>query len=261
MLPIEIKGAPLFAALSDAQLARALARATTLELDEGQWLFRQDDAATRFFFVRSGQMRLFRLAADGSEKIIELVGAGQTFAEALMFMGTGRYPVCAAALSPARLLAIDAADFAAMLRESPETCFALLGDLSRRLHGLIAEIDSLTLVSATGRVARWLLARLPRGAYSQPASQPGPQRNPGLVSERDADLAALTLDVRKAVLASRLSISPETWSRITRRLTADGIIQVDGQRIVILDRAALQALADEDHGDQPPTAAKRSPPA
>jgi len=229
----DVKQAPLLAALSDAQLARVSAHATTVDLDEAEWLFSQDDPATRFFFVQSGQMRLFRLSADGSEKIIELVGAGQTFAEALMFMGTGRYPVCAAALSPARLLSIDAADFVAMLRESPETCFALLGDLSRRLHGLIAEIDSLALVSATGRVARWLLARLPKHSYS------------GELSERAAGLGTLALDVRKSVIASRLSIKPETWSRITRRLAEDGVIAVDGQRIAILDLPALQALADE----------------
>jgi len=228
-----MKQSPLFAALSDAQLQRVQARATTLNLAEGEWLFKQDDAAQRFYFVRSGQMRLFRLAADGSEKIIELVGAGQTFAEALMFMGTGRYPVCAAALSPVKLLSIDAADFAAMLRESPETCFALLGDLSRRLHGLIAEIDSLALVSATARVARWLLARLPKEPHS------------GQDSERTGGLGALALDLRKSVIASRLSIKPETWSRITRRLAEDGVIAVDGQRIAILDLAALRALADE----------------
>ena len=228
-----MKESPLFAAFSAEQLERVHARATTLDLAEGEWLFKQDDAAQRFYFVRAGQMRLFRLAADGSEKIIELVGAGQTFAEALMFMGTGRYPVCAAALSPARLLSIDAADFAAMLRESPETCFALLGDLSRRLHGLIAEIDSLALVSATGRVARWLLARLPKAPHS------------GQGSERAGGSGALALDLRKSVIASRLSIKPETWSRITRRLAEDGVIAVDGQRIAILDLAALRALADE----------------
>ncbi|MGB5833767.1 MAG: Crp/Fnr family transcriptional regulator [Thiohalocapsa sp.] len=226
----DLTQAPLMAALSDAQLARVRAHATRLDLAEGEWLFSQDDAATRFYFVGSGQMRLFRSSADGDEKVIELVSAGQTFAEALMFMGTGRYPVCAAALSPVRLIAIDATDFVAMLRESPETSFALLGDLSRRLHGLIAEIDSLTLVSATGRVARWLLARLP------PADRAADQTENG---------RALALDVRKSVLASRLSIKPETWSRITRRLSEDGIITVDGQRIAVLDRAALQVLADE----------------
>lgn len=229
MLAIAIQRAPLFAALSDQQLARVLTRAETLDLDEGQWLFRQGDLSKRFFFVISGQLRLFRLAADGSEKIIELVQAGQTFAEALLFMGTDRYPLCAAALSPARLLSIDATDFAAMLHESPETCFALLGNLSRRLHGLIAEIDSLTLVSATGRVARWLLAQVPEEVDSQPGSMQD----------------SLALDVRKSVLASRLSIQPETWSRITRRMAEDGIISVNGQHIVILDRTALQNLAEE----------------
>ena len=233
MMKRALNEAPLFATLSNEQRARVLAHATTLDLAEGEWLFKQNDVAQRFFFVHAGQMRLFRLATDGSEKIIELVGAGQTFAEALMFMGTGRYPVCAAALSPARLLAIDAADFVAMLRESPETCFALLGDLSRRLHGLIAEIDSLALVSATGRVARWLLARLPKESGSGEGSEPG------------AGQGVLALDMRKSVLASRLSIKPETWSRITRRLAEDGVIAVDGQRIAILDRAALQVLADE----------------
>jgi CRP-like cAMP-binding protein len=228
-LDAELKQAPLLAALNDAQLARVVAHATRIALDEGEWLFSQDDAATRFFFVRSGQMRLFRLSAEGDEKVIELVSTGQTFAEALMFMGTGRYPVCAAALGPARLIAIDAADFVAMLRESPETSFVLLGDLSRRLHGLIAEIDSLTLVSATGRIARWLLARLP----AEPEDRGGEGRR------------ALALDVRKSVLASRLSIKPETWSRITRRLSEDGIIAVDGHRITVLDRSALRALADE----------------
>jgi CRP-like cAMP-binding protein len=217
-----LRQAPLLAALTDAQLERVEQRATSLRLDEGQWLFSQDDPATRFYFVRRGKVRLFRLSADGDEKIIELVGPGQTFAEALMFMGTGRYPVCAAALDSTELMAIDVEDFAAMLRESPETCFALLGALSQRLHRLIAEIDNLTLHSATGRVARWLLAQLPDGG------------------------GELALSVRKAVIASRLSIKPETWSRITRRLAERRIIAVDGQRISVLDRGALQRLAEED---------------
>ncbi|MFP4280639.1 MAG: Crp/Fnr family transcriptional regulator [Halochromatium sp.] len=138
-LATDLRQAPLLAALSPAQLARLLQRASQVRLAAGQMLFRQEEPAARFYFVRSGQIRLFRLSSDGGEKIIELIRAGQTFAEALLFMGTGRYPVCAAALTEAQVVSIDAADFAAMLRESPETCFALLGDLSRRLHTMIAE--------------------------------------------------------------------------------------------------------------------------
>ncbi|MBK5939318.1 Crp/Fnr family transcriptional regulator [Halochromatium roseum] len=222
-LATDLRQAPLLAALSPAQLARLLQRASQVRLTAGQMLFHQEAPAERFYFLRSGQIRLFRLSSDGGEKIIELIRAGQTFAEALLFMGTGRYPVCAAALTEAQVVSIDAADFAAMLRESPETCFALLGDLSRRLHAMIAEIDSLTLLSAQGRVARWLL------------------RN----SQAEASASVIRLNVTKAVLASRLSIQPETWSRVTRRLVDAGVISVDGERIEIRDRAALQALADE----------------
>jgi CRP-like cAMP-binding protein len=217
----ELRRATLLAALSDRQLERLLQRAARLHLGRGQMLFHQDEPAQRFYFVRSGQMRLFRLSSDGDEKVIELIQAGQTFAEALLFMGTGRYPVCAAALEETELVSIDGPDFVAMLRESPETCFALLGDLSRRLHAMIAEIDSLALLSAQGRVARWLLRNS------------APER------------PTLKLEVTKSVLASRLSIQPETWSRVTRRLIDKGVIAVAGEWIEIQDREALHDYADE----------------
>lgn len=217
----ELRRAPLLSALSDQQLERLLQRAALLHLGRGQMLFHQDEPAQRFYFVRSGQMRLFRLSSDGDEKVIELVQASQTFAEALLFMGTGRYPVCAAALKATELVSIDGPDFVAMLRESPETCFALLGDLSRRLHAMIAEIDSLALLSAQGRVARWLLRNS------------APER------------PTLKLEVTKSVLASRLSIQPETWSRVTRRLIDKGVIAVAGEWIEIRDRDALHDYANE----------------
>ncbi|MFP4247016.1 MAG: Crp/Fnr family transcriptional regulator [Halochromatium sp.] len=217
-----LRQAPLLAPLSDEEIGRLRARAQIRRLKAGQWLFAQDDPAEHFFFVHSGQIRLFRLSAEGEEKIIELIGPGQTFAEALMFMGTGRYPVCAAALSSSELLAIDAADFAAMLRDSPDTCFALLGGLSQRLHALIAEIDNLALHSASVRFARWLLAELP------------------------ADADELTLAWPKATLASRLTIKPETWSRITRRLSDQGVMTVSGQQIRVHDRCALRRLGELD---------------
>ncbi|MGQ9659954.1 MAG: Crp/Fnr family transcriptional regulator [Thermochromatium sp.] len=132
-----------------------------------QLLFSQGDPASRFYLLLSGQMRLFRLSPEGAEKVIEIVSPGQTFAEALMFLNAPRYPVCAAALADSELIAIDSSDFAAMLRESVDTCFVLLGALSQRLRGLIGEIDALAAyrdqprrplsglaTAARGRVAR-----------------------------------------------------------------------------------------------------------
>ena len=215
----DLRKAPLLSRLTDAQLERVRQRAVQRRLNEGELLFAQGNAAERFYLVQSGQMRLFRLAPGGSEKVIEIVSPGQTFAEALMFLQAPRYPVSAAALEPTRLIAIDACDFAAMLRGSVDTCFVMLGALSQRLRALIGEIDELTLHSAKTRVARYLLARCP------------------------ADQRALVLDVSKGVLASRLSITPETFSRVTKQLVTDGVIVVHGAHVTVLDHAALSRAA------------------
>ena len=167
-------------------------------------------------------MRLFRLSPEGAEKVIEIVNPGQTFAEALMFLNAPRYPVCAAALAPSELIAIDARDFTVMLRESVDTCLLLLGALSQRLRGLIGEIDDLTLHTATSRVARYLAAKMPPGERT------------------------LELDVRKGVLASRLSVQPETFSRVIKSLSGQGVICVQGNQVTILDPPALWAVAELD---------------
>lgn len=215
-----LRTAPLLSALSDVQLQRVSAHAVSQTLDEGQWLFSQGDPAKRFFLVQKGQIRLFRLSPEGAEKVIEIVSPGQTFAEALMFLNAPRYPVCAAALSPAEVIGIDARDFAAMLRESVDTCFVVLGALSQRLRGLIGEIDNLTLHTAKSRVARYLLSHCPE------------------------DRRAFALDVRKGVLASRLSVKAETFSRVIKQLTQDGAIEVHGSHITIQNRGVLIDLAE-----------------
>lgn len=215
-----LRRAPLLSGLSREHLERVAATAVPLHLDEGQWLFSQGDPARRFYFVDQGQLRLFRLSPEGAEKIIEIVSPGQTFAEALMFLKAPRYPVCAAALEQTALIGIDAAPFAAMLRESVDTCFVVMGALSQRLRGLIGEIDNLTLHTAKSRVARYLLTRVP------------------------ADRPDFALEVPKGVLASRLSITPETFSRVIRQLTQDGIVAVQGAQVTITDRAGLTALAE-----------------
>ncbi|BCO32165.1 transcriptional regulator [Thiohalobacter sp. COW1] len=210
----------LFARLTPAQLDRAAQRARLLRLDEGQPLFAQGDPADRFFYVVSGQIKLSRLSPEGNEKVIDIVSAGNTFAEALMFLEGPAYPVNATALGPCELVSIDSRDFAAMLRDSIDTCFLLMGDMSQRLRGLIAEIDNLSLQSGTCRVASYLLKMAPE------------------------DQDEFRLDIPKGVMASRLSVKPETFSRILRNLQDSGILSIRGAQVTIHDRDALEDRAE-----------------
>ena len=210
----------LFSRLSDAQVARVARTAGRVRLDENENLFEQGGEARRFYLLLSGQIKLYRLSAAGTEKIIEIVTPGHTFAEALMFLDRPAYPVSATALQPAELISVSSAEFAAVLRESTDTCFLIMGDMSQRLRGLVQEIDELTLQSATCRVASYLLNQ---------------------TCETDN---ALVLEVPKQVLAARLSVTPETFSRILRRLADEGIIRVDRDVVRVENRPALSRSAD-----------------
>ena len=216
----ELRTAHLFTQLSAEQLERVARKARRIGLAEGKALFSQGDPAERFFFVLSGQLKLFRLSPEGNEKVIEIITPGHTFAEALMFLERPRYPVGCVALLPSEVIAIDARDFNQMLRGSVETCLLLLGELSARLRGLVREIDELSLQSATCRIAGYLLKHAP------------------------ADTDEFQLDIPKGVIASRLSVKPETFSRIIRQLTESGMIEVHGSMVRIRDRAALRREAD-----------------
>lgn len=216
----QLRHGQLFSTLQEEQLARVASRASRVSLQEGESLFEQGDQASRFYLVLSGQIKLYRLSPAGNEKIIEIVMPGSTFAEALMFLDRPHYPVGAQALQSSTVISIDARDFAVMLKESVDTCFLLLGDMSQRLRGLLREIDELSLHSATCRFAAYLVQHAP------------------------ADTDSFSLPIAKQVLASRLSVKPETLSRIVKHMSEDGIISVSGSRIKIHNREALQDAAD-----------------
>ena len=218
----ELRRAYLFADMADEHLKILINSMQEPRLKAGEALFRHGQPADRFFFVRDGLIKLFRLSPEGDEKIIEIIRPGETFAEAIMFMGIqGRYPVSAEAVSESHLYAFEQKMFVGLLRESSDACFGLLASMSRRLHMLVNQIESLTLQNATYRLVAYLLEEIPHDARSSPEVQ---------------------LTTPKGVIASRLAIQPETLSRILAKLRQGGLIEVHGNHITIRDVQALRNL-------------------
>lgn len=210
---------PLFSALNPAQREAVLKTVVLIELKAGEILFEHGQQAERFFFVQQGQIQLFRTSEDGDEKVIDIVPTGQLFAEAVMFMDKQHYPVNSKALKDSQLLSISNTSFRNILQDSVETCFRLMADMSRRLHMQVNEIYDLSLHNATYRLIHHLLQSLPDEGHKQ---------------------TEVSLSYPKNVLASRLSIKPETFSRIMSRLKQRKIIDVQGSHIVLRDIPALQ---------------------
>jgi len=213
-----VKKTHLFHGLNEQQLDKVLTHSCLHKLKKEQILFNQGDNVNCFYLVLSGMVKLFRVSPDGQEKVIEVVNSGDTFAEALMFLDNPNFPVSAASLSDAQVVSFNATNFLNMLNQSPDTCLTLLGSMSQRIRGLVQEIDNLSVQTGRQRLAAYLL-------------------------ELAGDDDALHLPVAKSVLASRLSIKPETFSRIIKQLRNSETISVDGADIKILDQDQLEDFA------------------
>jgi len=217
----EFKLIPLFQALDDDQLKTIFATTRKVSLPAKTLLFERGSDAEYFYMLHSGQIKLFFLSQDGDEKVMEIIHPLQTFAEAVMFMPQHIYPVSAEAIAESEVFRFDVAFFRNLLENSQETCFRLLAIMGRHLHARVNEIDSLTLHNATYRLVVFLLAQLPDDA---------------------AALSAIHLSTPKNIIASRLSIKPETFSRIMSQLSKKSLIEVKGNDISLLDVDGLRCL-------------------
>lgn len=219
-LVAELRRHHLFSRLPEVALQEVCASANLKRLAAGASLFHQGDKAERFYYLFSGQVKLHRVGSDGQEKLVEVMRSGESFAEALLFTGTPNYPVSATALRTTLVASLHGPHYRRMLEKHPSICLDILATLSIRLHQRLNEIDTLTLANASRRVVRFL------------------------DESKDQASGVVTLDVPKRLIASKLGIQPETFSRILHRLIASGMISVQRRRIEILDSQGLAAYQE-----------------
>lgn len=211
---------PLFQAASPAQIAHIAERARERHLARGELLFQKGDACRGFFVVVAGQIKLAFPSTVGHEKVVEIIGPNQTFGEAVMFMDRP-YPVGASALADSQLLQIESRSVFELLESDASFARRLLAGLSIRLHALVQDVESYSLRSSTQRLIGYLL--------QQAAPQSG-----------SAGTVEVVLPASKQVIASRLNLTPETFSRVLHGLIESGLISVQGRQIEVLDLQRLR---------------------
>jgi CRP-like cAMP-binding protein len=211
---------PLFKELAPVELTPIAAGTTSLEVRRGEIVFHRGDPCVGFHVVVYGQIKLAFVSAGGNEKVVEIVAPGHSFGEALMFMEKP-YIVMAQALTDSLLLHVPRDIVFAELERDPKFARKMLAGLSLRLHGLISDVEAYSLQSGTERVIGYLLRQ---------DAQPDSESDPYVV----------TLPTSKAVVASRLNVTPEHFSRILHDLVEAELIKVDGREVTILDAAKLR---------------------
>ena len=214
-----IRGHYLFSGLTDGEFEALATKVSAESLDKGEVLFHRGDRADAFFFVESGQLELSLISRDDQKKVVEVIDHGRTFAEAIIFMAEAKFPVSAEALTNSVVYRIPNEAYSSLLENNCNACMRLLSDVCYHLHQRVQEIERLTIQNARSRLASYLIDH---------------------IVETDDDEATVRLDLPRHVVASRLSITPETLSRQLRAMSDEGILTVDDRLVFVHSLARLR---------------------
>lgn len=191
---------PIFRSMGRQLSRHIISSSASRNYERNEQIFQQGDPAACFFLVLEGWVKLYRVLPSGDEVVVALCSPGETFAEAVMFLGA-RYPVSAEAVSPARLLRVNGTVLRQMILENPEVAFGMLAASSVHLRNLIGQIEQLKRQSAPKRIASFLLS----------------------LTKSDSGAVQIALPCEKALIASRLGMTPESFSRAVRHLSKIGV--------------------------------------
>lgn len=218
---LEALGSGLFAVLrADERLVLAH-RARLRVFAEGEVLFREGQESADPAFLLSGLVKLSRSAARGRECVLHLVRPGRMLDAGVLFY-EGGLPATAVGVQQGRLLWLEKAALLDVLRDNAALCLGLMAALSLRQRLFINKLaGSQGRIAVSCRVAAWLLHRA-----------------------KMEKSETLELVVSREVLARLMGISRESLSRAMSLLAANGLIRVERRRVILLDRAGLQKLAD-----------------
>ena len=219
-LPRYLSVLPLFQEMTGEELARLAQGSQLRRLARGDMVFRVGDPCEEFHVTVTGQIKLFVISPAGQEKVIELCGPGVSFAEALMFTGKPCI-VNAQALSDTLLLSVRKDTVVAEMERDVRFAMRMIAGISRRLHGLVHDVQAYALHSGLQRVIGYLL------------------RDQAVEDCATGEVVTVSLPVSKATIASRLSLTPEYFSRVLHELEAAGLIEIDKRDIRILDAQRL----------------------
>lgn len=221
-----LRQTPLFGAMPAEAMNRLIGTTLPRRYEKGAVLFQQGEPATAFFVILDGWVKIARITVEGEEAVVGVFRRGEVFAEAAMFLG-GRYPANAEVVVPARLLRIDGEALRRQIKQDPDLALCMLASASYHLKFLVEQIEHIKLLSAPKRIATFLIQEC-RTASGR---------------------CVIELPYEKLLIASRLGMKPESFSRAIGKLKAHGV-SVKNEMVTIesVERLAefAESVGDDD---------------
>jgi len=211
----------LFADLEENELTYIVERIVSRKFRAGEMVFSEGDPCPGLWVIESGKVKIFKSAASGREQVLTFEGPGGSVAELPVFDG-GNYPASAVAVVDSALLFVSKEDFRRLCLRFPEVALKVLRVVGRRVRVLVSIIEDLSFSTVRRRLAS-LLLRLVRSGERTPRG------------------VEVVLPASQQELAAQIGTVRELVSRGLSRLQAEGIIAIDGRKVMIRDLKALES--------------------
>ncbi|MBN8530900.1 MAG: Crp/Fnr family transcriptional regulator [Alphaproteobacteria bacterium] len=219
IVPEIIRTLPLFSGLTEQERDTLLAGGHLRSCARGQTLFQHGEPVAHFYILISGTIQLFRVNAEGNEKTVNVLKSGQTLCESEIMDSCRHHRVTAKAVDDCSIMEFSVTWLKDTAKKHTPFALNLLSLIAQQSHLAEVEAEHQATMSATQLVACFL------------------QRMCVLY---DFDPAGFDLPYSKTLIASRLGIELETFSRTLSKLRENGIT-VKGNSVVIHD---LQRIED-----------------
>lgn len=217
-----LSSVPLARGLSKEQLETLASFTRKKKYRVKQLIIAENDKIHEFYMIARGRVKMFKNSVDGREQTLHLFGPGDLFgicATSSDFI----FPANAMALEQSTLLIFPVDMIETLGRQDPTILFNIISVMSCMLKDSMTMIETLSLMRIPQRVASFLLLSTPEKACSKGDN--------------------MELAVNQKELAKILGTTPETLSRVLKKMMAEHIIEVKGKHIKVLDCESLEELA------------------
>jgi CRP/FNR family transcriptional regulator, transcriptional activator FtrB len=218
-----LREAPLLRELPDPVMERLAAISVIVNVAEDTEICRQGDPADQLLILLDGQLAGFSTAANGTTAVVEVIRTGETLGLAALLARLPRL-MGVRAVTPSRLLSINADGLLALVEQEPSLVTALLRAEANEFRALVRQVCDLKLRTTAQRLGCYLLS---------------------LSTEHQANATAMRLPFDKRLLAARLGCRQENLSRAFAALRGFGV-ETHGARVILHDIAKLTAYSEPD---------------
>lgn len=216
-IALQLRRSDLFENLPDSTLSHFAEKAQPRSAPKGKILFIQGEEAEWLYFITDGWVKIFRETLEGSEAVIDVLTSGSFFGQSAIFENASHH-YSAQAVDDCQLLAIPSSLLTYYLHKSQQFASNMLRFTARQNTRQMREVEHLNVQNATQRIGCFLLK---------------------LCGDETSQQQKLHLPYDKMLIASRLGMKPETFSRALAKLKSDINITINGSTVNIHDMPEL----------------------